>query len=723
MTTTEPTNDIDAVVFEILRHRLWAINDEAATTIARVSGSPVAYEANDFNAALLNAEGEVVFVGMYVLVQGAGLDAIVKFLLQEYSENPGIGPGDMFLTNDPFVATLHQADNILVAPIFVDDAIVAWSACTIHYPDVGGPVPGGTAVLARSMYEEPIPMAPIRIVEGGRLRKDIEREFLIRSRTPELNGLNLLGQIAANRWQAEQFVSLCSRYGVGTVTGVMRRLVETTEAEIRRRLDHLADGVWRYVGFVEQNGLDDGVYAVRLTMEKTGQHLLLDFTETADQAAGSINTTLASTRGFVLSAVLTILGFGLPFVPAAFWRVVSLRTRPSSLIHALPPAAVSLGALTGHEVRTAVNICLSRMLDSSPEFADRAMASSMTSMSGATVAGSHPDGGVFASMLIDSIGGGGGARSFADGADSSGPLHNPAMGLANVEVEEDAYPLLFLFRKERVDSGGPGRYRGGVGIEGAVTPHRSVGAIEVTLYGHGLEQPASSGVLGGEPGLQAAATFYSYDEGQSHPVQREDFTGPSKAARPMSVSELATGQVLWRGLPGGGGLGDPLDRPPEAVARDVEAGLVSVVGAKRDYQVAVVLDSGVATLMPAATARLRKRERARRLGGRPAPRSLPAGRSVGSNLALADREGEAFLVCARCGGTLGPADENVKNHLLLREAPSDERLPGAGAHRSSRFVVRRFYCPACSMQIDFEVNLAGEPFIWSVQPSVESRGP
>jgi hypothetical protein len=361
-------HELDPATFEVLRHRLSAINDEAAVTIGRVSGSPIATEGNDFNSGLMTAEGETVVAGVYVLVHAAALGRIVRDIIDNYSDNPGIGPGDMFITNDTYVGAPHQADVVVVAPIFDGDRLIAWCGSCVHQADVGGPVPGSITVGARNIYEEALPISPVKIVERGVIRKDIEREYLTRSRTPELNRLDLLGQIAANRVQSERILDLCAKYGTDTVIAAFHRLIEATEARLRSRLRSLPDGVWRHVGFCEHDGVEDRVYAVRCTMTKRGDSLEFDFTESSDQAPALINTAEPTLSGYAMTAVMTVLGYDLPWVPAAFWRVMSIKSRPGSVVHCTMPAGMSMGVTSaGQEVRTAVNICVSRLLDASDD--------------------------------------------------------------------------------------------------------------------------------------------------------------------------------------------------------------------------------------------------------------------------------------------------------------------------------------------------------------------
>jgi N-methylhydantoinase B len=719
---------LDEVSFEILRHRLWAINDEAASAIALISGSPVANEAYDFNSALMTAGGDVVMIGPYVMAHAAALDRIVQFVLTEYADNPGIGPGDMFATNDPYVGAMHQPDVALVAPIFDGDRLIMWCGSVVHQTDVGGPVAGSVAVGARSIYEEPIPLAPIRLVEGGRIRKDIEREYLIRSRLPQLNALDMRGQIAANNIQTERILGLCGRYGTDHVLEALERLVESTERRFRRRLAELPDGRWRHVTFIEHDGVDDHVYPVRLTMTKRGDQLELDFGETAGQAPGLINSSIGTLRGYTLAAVLTLLGYDLPWIPAGYWPAINLLSRRGTLVDAAWPAGVSMGSMSaGHAIRTCVNVCVSLMLDGSDEYESRSMASCISNFAGQTIAGHRHDGNQFGTMLLDPMAGGGGARAFADGVDTAGMINVPAGAIANVETNEYNYPLLYLWRREVSDSGGPGRFRGGVGGEHAYVAHGARGAIESTLFAHGVEQPTSAGIAGGEPG--GVNGFLIARGGANVSARtREELSGTATFPPPKATTTVGDDDVFVHWYAGGGGRHDPLERPPGDVLRDVQDGLVSVEGARRDYRVVVADAAGEPALDEAATRELRRAERRARLSGReptpPLPSPLTRGRRISSVLALIPGEGDdkEDFACRRCGSTLGPGRANVKDHLVVDEAPVPQRYPATQAHEGARrFVFRRFFCPGCAAQLDVEVNLAGEPHLWSVDPGLPCR--
>src|SRR6185437_8255030 len=482
------TGQVSPIVLEVIRHRLNNINEDAAAILRRVSGSQIAVEANDLNTVIMAADGRVVSCGRYVLIQTASMHLVVADILAHYAEFPGIAEGDQFVTNDPYVGTLRQPDVVVAAPIFLDGTLVAWCASVVHQADVGGPTPGGITYDARSVFDEAIPMPPLKIADGGRLRPDVEREYLIRSRTPELNALDLAGQIAANRETAAQVGALCRRYGTPAVSGALDRLLASGERQVRDRLTALPDGRWRHVAYVvhrgRANGTEEGrddIYAVRLTMTKHGDRLTLDFSESDDQAPGAINATRPALVNFAMAGVLIYLCNGLSWVPGGVWPAIDIVSREGSVVHARWPAGVAMStSSTGQAVRVCVNACVARLLESSEALAPLVMASCQFAGAGACViSGVDDTGRVFATMTTDDISGGGGARVGLDGADSSGFTTSPGAAIANVEVNESYLPVRYLLRRELPDSGGAGRWRGGVGTVQLIAPHRAAEPVNV----------------------------------------------------------------------------------------------------------------------------------------------------------------------------------------------------------------------------------------------------
>ncbi len=731
---------VDPFVLEILRHRLDSINDDAATILMQVSGSQIAVEANDLNTVIMAPDGRVLACGRYVLVQVASMHLFVKHLLDDYTDNPGISPDDQFMTNDPYIGTLHQPDVVVVAPVFVGDRLIAWCGSAIHESDVGGPTPGGMSYDAASIFDEAIPMAPSKIVEGGRLRRDVEREYLVRSRTPELNRLDLAGQIAANRMTVGALRGLVDRYGVETVTETIELLLGAAESEFRDRLRSLPDGRFRHTAYVEYRpktlapDAREQIYAVRLTCEKRGDRLVLDFSESDPQAPGAINATYPALTNFSMAAVMLYLAGGLAWVPGGIWPALEIRSRPGTVVHATWPAGVAMStAATCQAIRICVNACASRMLDGADdELRALAMASCQAAGGGGgIVSGTDGAGRPFATMTLDELTGGGGARSFADGANSSGYTTSPGAASANVEVNESYLPLLYLRRIELVDSGGPGRYRGGVGSEHVLRAHGTTHPVSVLSFGQGLQHPAAIGVAGGEPGAASGFALLSAEE-------TDDLVGvdPNLGARhrptvrlvPMPTAGMAFSgdERMLAVAQGGGGYGDPLLRAPHAVLDDVLDGLVSMARARSDYGVVLrAAESGELTVDRAATEVERLDQRRDRLGGDPSRPVSSAGPGpadarapvAGTRLGASMRVHDGDVCCGECSGPLAAIGTDLHAALHRGEHPVDRRaVHGLTYPGAEQFVLRHFWCPHCGTQLDVQIGRVGEPAVRTVEP-------
>jgi N-methylhydantoinase B len=725
---------IGPIELEIIRHRMEAINADAGETLVRVSGSQIASEASDFNTAIMTADGTVVSCSKFILVQSTSLNLIVRDILDRYGENPGIGPGDQFLTNDPYLGTLHQPDVTLVAPIFHDGRLIAWAGSTVHEPDVGGPVSGGFNYAARSIFDEAIPIPPVKIVESGRIRRDIERDYLARTRTPELNALDLLGQIAANRASERQLLELCAVYGANGLVEAMDTLLASTEAAFRRRLKELPDGIWRENSFIQheqRRGADympNQVYAVRLAMAKSADRLTFDFTASDDQAPGAVNSTYPTLANFTMAAVLVHICQGLPWMPGAIWRTIDIRTRKASVVDAEWPAGVAMSTGTSAQaIRNCVSACLARLLDGSEKHAHMAMASSQSSGAGGmSISGHRLDGRPFTTRFLAELSGGGGATVDTDGCDTSGTATSPGATPSNIETNEAYYPVLYLTRLELADTGGPGMRRGGVGAMHAYRPHRTDRSIALLSMAQGLQHPATMGLAGGEPGSPSGFAIMSGDVPVDHAMGWPDLADVVEIRLPDARTQLHPGHMLVTSSQGGGGFGDPLERDTAAVLADVLDGLVSTEGALRDFGVVMRRDDERVLVDRQATDAERKARRSTRIGEREPYRGGGAvgGRRLSSHFRAVETANGEQVACASCGCRLCGLGERLYSSLVLHEAPAGERSAITDRYPGSeRFRIRHFYCPGCARQVDVQVALAGEPVLeaMDVRPQAKSE--
>jgi len=241
---------IDPLTYEVIRHRLWTITEEMADAIRRMSGSIVVIECNDFNTCIMDEIGDTVQMGLYCTQLSAAGDLSVKWTLEHRADNPGIADGDMFLTNDPWIGGgVHQSDVSVLAPVFWEGELFAWTNAVSHQLDVGGVAAGSWTPKSRDVFWESLPIPPVKIYENGRLRADAEDAYLRRSRVPRLLALDLRAQIGANKVAGERIKALIAKYGPSNVKAVMRRILSDAENRIRRKLRELPDGTWSAVAY------------------------------------------------------------------------------------------------------------------------------------------------------------------------------------------------------------------------------------------------------------------------------------------------------------------------------------------------------------------------------------------------------------------------------------------------------------------------------------------
>ena len=593
-TATTWTPRLDPVDFEILRHRLWAINDEAATTIKLVSGSPVATEASDMNTALMTAEGEVFVVGAYSLAKATTMAAVTADVLENYSESPGIADGDAFVCNDPYVGAQHQNDTALVMPVFIDGELVAWCGAELHLVDVGGPTAGQVQIGARDIWGEAPLTTPVKIVEGDRIRRDIEREYLSRSRLPDLVGLDLRAKLAATTVARRRLQELAEEYGVDVLKDALADMLDYAEARFRQRLLELPDGVWSHRTYMEYEG---EIYTVVLRMRKRADELVLDLRGTSKQAPAVVNATRDALAAIARGNLCMLLCWDIPWCPSAIGRAVEVVTEPGTLVDAEWPAGVSKATTTILWVLgKSMTVVVGKMLLSSEVYADRAMAAWQGALLVEEVFGDRPDGSRFGGTLLDGMAGGGGARIGADGIDSGGYIGSMRIGIANVESYEMKYPILYLFRREQPDSGGAGAFRGGNGISLAYVPHGVDRIGTKIVHGIGVEQPMSTGLSGGYPSTTNVAVLKRGTDVRGHfergriPQGLDELSGELEVLPAIVSTHQDPDDVYLSILTGGGGFGDPLERDPERVARDVRVGAVTRAFAAGFY--GVVLSEG-----------------------------------------------------------------------------------------------------------------------------------
>jgi N-methylhydantoinase B len=703
---------VDPITFEIVRHRLWTITDEMALTLIKTAGNPSITEAHDFMVALFTADGEIALGGWggnrHVSCTALACKGILdRFPTDDIHEN------DVFLLNDPYIAAIHQPDMYVISPIHWDGELIGWTANFTHLADIGGIDPGSSP-RATEVVQEGLRIPGLRIADCGVLRQDVWDTLLHMTREPEMNALQLKAQMAANNTGKEKVRALVQKLGVAQYRAIVAQMIAHSEQSLRARLRQLPDGTWRTREYFDTK---DRLYTVQLAMTKEGDRLSFDFTGTSEQAPSFINCTYWGSRGGIFVSVSSMLGHGLPWNEGLL-KPLQLTVPAGTLLNCEFPAPVSMGTVAASRLATIASwSTISAMLAQRDEFAEEASALWTSSATGLRISGVNREGRYFVLTPFPDVGGGG-ARTFADGIDTGGGCNNPMVAIPNIETIERNSPCLYLFRRQLPDSGGPGRYRGGVSTDVAFTAHKApAGKLVGVLFASGAEPAQTHGLFGGLPSCNTRFTLHTGTRvrdalKRESAVDLEALGGEVDRLPPQGLFELDADGVFYMRADGGGGLGDPLLRPPERVLADVQAGLVSARQAEQCY--GVVLTSDQAAADEGATHTLRQQLRAARL--RSAAVTLPAAEGVESDSPIVPvryHRDRGLALCVACGHALAPLQENWKLHAVDRTEP----LTALGElMTSTRFILRRFSCPACAALLDAEMTLPREPPVHDYSP-------
>lgn len=720
--SAEARSRVDPLTYEVVRHRLCAITEETGEALKRMSGSVVVTDCNDFDSVIMDELGDEVQVGLFNMQLCASMGMAVKWTLEHRSDNPGIAPGDMFLCNDPWVGGgIHQNDVSIFAPLFWQGKLFGWTATVAHQVDLGGVSPGSWTPRSENIFWESLPTPPIKIVEGGRVRADVEDAYLRRSRVPKLVGLDLRAKIGANNVAQERMAALIRKYGAETVAAVMKRMLDDAEERLRAKLRELPDGCWRAVAHQDQSRQDDRrVHKIVLAMSKRGDSLRFDFTGT-DPQSGMINCTYAGMRGGIMSTVLPWLCGDIPWAPGGIYRCIEIVTEEGTLNNCSFPAGICKASVAScWATQNAVTECVAAMLDTSPKYRQNAMSVCCGSWDLALLAGidqrAHP----FVTMLCDPMAGGMGARTDQDGVDTGGLACIPMGRVADVEMNEFAFPILYLWRREECDSGGPGRFRGGVSASSCFILHDTpLKSMHLVISAAGKALPQASGGAGGYPGntqydvIARNSPVRAMMAAGRLPSDLSELEGMAEEIAPEFETDLGWNDVYYTNWQAGGGYGDPLLREPTLVAGDVAERKVSPQAAAAVYGVALKptgeVDSEASRVLRA------EKRRARALSTSSVSTTIFEPSTAEVELRLDDNlvvTADEMVRCAHCGYELGKRGPNLLGAAVIREGAPEEAGPqirGRPAHFVDEAIVfRQFCCPGCYVALLTEIVPAGE---------------
>jgi N-methylhydantoinase B len=582
---------MDPITFSIIRHRLFRVIEEAVITLKHVSGSAITNEGHDLMVSLYQADGSLLMGGVGFLHHLTSAAEACKAIIRRFGGQ--IAEGDMFLLNDPYTAALHTSDIYVVSPIHHAGKLVAWSACFVHVSDIGAMNPGGFAPEAQDIFTEGFSSPGIKLIDRGELRQDLWDTLLNMVRSPEMVALDLRSMIACNNVARERMLALLEKYGAKTVNESCRALIEQSEARLRERLRELPNGHWQSRQYFEVKG---EIYKILLTMTKQDDTLTFDFTGSSQQSKYSVNCSKWASLGGLFAPLFPLLCYDIVWNEGAI-RPIKMIAPEGTIVNCKRPAPVSVATVGAiQSVNNAACSTIGKMLAASEKFAEEATAVWHANHFAIFMFGNNQRGQLAIGILTETFAGAGGARTFADGVDIGGEIPNPISRMANVETIEGQFPIRYLFRRRLIDSGGPGKFRGGAGGEMAIVAHDAPdGGIHYVLSGKGPRFPQSDGLCGGYPGAGNDYVWVHAPKDGNNSDRFADKLGAipgEDEAISWGVFPLMGDDALYVRWNGGGGIGDPLDRSAEKVTADIAAGLISKEAASEVY--GVIENAGVA---------------------------------------------------------------------------------------------------------------------------------
>ena len=568
---------MNPMTYAIIRHRLFRIIDEAIITLKHVSGSAITNEGHDLMVSLYRADGTLLMGGVGFLHHLTSASEACKAIIRQFEGN--INEGDVFLLNDPYTAALHTSDVYLVAPIHFNGELVAWSACFVHVYDIGAMNPGGFSPDSRDIYTEGFSSPGMKIMERGKMVQGALDTMLNMVRSPEMVMLDIRSMIACNNVAADRMKKLMNKYGKDTVDKASERLINESEERFRQRLLELPDGEWQSRQYLSAN---DETAVVRLTMTKKADTLTFDFSGSSEQSRYAVNCTKWASLGGLFAPLFPLLAHDISWNEGIV-RAVKMIAPSGTIVNCTRPAPVSVATVGAiQSVNNAACTTIGKMLASSEKYMNQASAVWHANHFSIFKFGRNQHNVESIGIFTETFAGAGGASTFADGVDVGGEIPNPISRMANVETVEATFPIRYLYRRRRKDSGGPGKWRGGTGGEMAVVSHKAPdGGIHFVISGKGSKHPMSEGLAGGFPGATNSYRHVTGDESDNQNVEQIQW-----GVYPLMGNDQL--HVDWNG---GGGYGDPLDREPELVARDFSEGLISKSSAYNIYGV-VLNDEG-----------------------------------------------------------------------------------------------------------------------------------
>lgn len=572
MASTQQKSQVDPITLEIVKNTLISTCKEMGATMVRTAYSPIFSEGRDFSTALFDAKCEMVAQGVGCPAQLGALQFTVEWCVKDIGiEN--LSPGDVMLHNDVYRGGTHLPEFTMIRPIYQGKKLLAFAANIGHHVDVGGKSPGGFPGDATDVFMEGFRLPPVKLFVAGERNEDIWNIYLANVRTPRNSYGDMLAMHASLLTAEKRLQSLIEKHGVDRTLLYFEEIKNYSEMRMRNEISKIPDGFYENDDFMDDDGVTErGPIKIHVGVLIDGPILVVDFTGTDKQVEGPVNCPFGVTASSVYNATMMLTDPTIPTNQGCF-RPVKIIAPAGSLVNVEYPGAEFAGNTETHN----------RLVDAimgalAPVIPDRVTGSAGGTCCNFTYGGVHPETGEqYANYQWEGVGWG--ARSDKDG----NSVLNVYVGnsrIQPIEVRENRFPWIESVYKLAVDSGGPGKYRGGLGT---VRIMEAQGKMTVNAIAdrHLIAPP---GVFGGKGG--GKASYLVKLKGMTEFKTFREIFG-SKSESKFANIPINKGDQVMIISSGGGGYGDSFERDIEKVMTDVDNGYVSLRSAEEDYGVPI----------------------------------------------------------------------------------------------------------------------------------------
>jgi N-methylhydantoinase B len=550
----------DPILMEVIGNSLISIAEEMSVTIKRTAYSSIVREALDFSTALFDVNGDLIAQSDNIPTHLGSMGSTLKQILKNHYPISQIEDGDMLIMNHPYFGASHAPDILLFAPIFNANDLVGFCGSMCHHVDVGGSTPGSSPGDATEIFQEGLLIPPLKLYEKGTPNETLFAILRSNVRMPSYTLGDLRSQIAANQIGKKRMAELFQKYGIPKIKMIIAEWMRYSETQIRAKIKEIPDGIYVAEGHLDDDGVDKGKrIPIKARIEIQGDKVIFDFTESSPQVRGPFNVVKETVYAVALFVTRCISDYDVPQNEGAF-RPIEVRVKKGTIFDPVFPAPVS-GRY--HTIMRLSDVCLEACAKALP---DLIPASSHAHATTLAVGGMHPEMNSYF-VYYELNGGGMGARPIKDGL-SGIDVHVGNCMNVPVEAVELEYPLHIVKYELAPDSGGAGKYRGGLGLVRDLK--MMADGLTVTVRSDG-ETTEPKGLAGGKNGLAGKKLL--------NPGTKEEQRIYGKASR----LTLKKGDVISLQTPGSGGFGDPKERDRQKVLADWEDGYITARSLRETY--------------------------------------------------------------------------------------------------------------------------------------------